>query len=193
MTFEANLILFLQSGMSEFWIYFFRIVTLFGSWLGFALALIPIYFKKKSLSYGFVCTYGAGVGLNTILKACIGRPRPYVSYPDILNLGGSTGFSLPSGHTNSAVMIAIFLSYTAIKYGKNRWTKICVPIIMGLYLMLIALSRLALGQHYLTDVIAGGVEGVVIATVGIIIFNLIVKRLNNGKKRNEGKAESGSK
>jgi len=49
MLFEAKIIEVLQAGTSEFWLYFFRIITIFGSWLGFALALLFIFFKNKKL------------------------------------------------------------------------------------------------------------------------------------------------
>ncbi len=182
MKFEADIIEFLQAGSNDFWLYFFKIVTLFGSWLGFALALLIVYFKKKSFSYAFFLTFGCGVGLNFILKNIIMRPRPFVTWEGIMNLGGVAGYSMPSGHSCSAMIIAVFISYLAIKYAKNRWTKVCVPIIMTLYFALIALSRIFLGAHYLTDVIAGGCEGLIVAIIGILLYNLVMKKRKiNGK------------
>ena len=127
-------------------------------------------------------TYAGGVGLNMVLKHIIMRPRPYVAWEAILNLGGSTGYSMPSGHANSAMIIAVFISYLAIKHGKSKWTKVCVPIIMSLYFATICLSRIFLGQHYLTDVIAGGCEGIIVALIGIMLYNLVLKKRKiNGK------------
>lgn len=182
MKFEADIIMFLQAGINDFWLYFFRIVTLLGSWLGFAIALMIVFYRKKSLSYAFAGTYAFGVLFNKALKHIIIRPRPYVAWDKILDLGGSTGFSMPSGHANSAAIIAVFISYMAIKYGKHKATKICVPIIMFLYLGLTCFSRMILGQHYLTDVIAGSIEGIIIAFIGILVYNLVMKRINAKKQ-----------
>lgn len=186
MKFEADIIMFLQAGMNDFWLYFFRVITLFGSWLGFVIALIIVFYKKKSLSYAFAGTYAVGVLVNKVLKHVIIRPRPYVAYEAILDLGGSTGYSMPSGHACSSAIIAVMVAYMAIKYGKTKATKICVPIIMTLYVALICFSRLILGQHYLTDVIAGTIEGVIFAVIGILIYNFILKK--KGNKSTNGKS-----
>ncbi len=190
MKFEANIIEFLQAGSNDFWLYFFKIVTLFGSWLGFALALLLIYFKKKSFSYAFFVTFGCGVGINFVFKNIIMRPRPFVTWDTIMNLGGSSGYSMPSGHSCSAMIIAVFIGYMAIKYGKSKWTKVCVPIIMTLYFALIALSRIFLGVHYLTDVIAGGCEGLIVAIIGILLYNLVMKKRKTNGKTNQTESDN---
>lgn len=194
MLFEAKIIELLQAGATEFWLTFFRLFTLFGSWLGFVAVLIPFFFKKKSYSYAFFATYGIGVLFNTVLKHIIMRPRPFVLYDTIANFASATGYSMPSGHSNSAAMIAVFVAFYAIKLGKHKSTKICVPIIMTLYVALIALSRMFLGAHYLTDVIVGIIEGVIVATIGLIVYNWLVKRQRTGKADGKtNKTESGNK
>lgn len=181
MLFEAKIIEVLQAGASEFWLYFFRIITIFGSWLGFALALLFIFFKNKKLSYAFFSTYAVGVLLNTVLKHIIMRPRPFVAYETIMNLAGATSYSMPSGHANSSAIIAVFIAFFAIKFCKTRPTKICVPIIMALYVALICLSRMFLGAHYLTDVIVGVIEGIIVATIGLIVYNCYNRKHRTGK------------
>lgn len=180
MKFEADIILLLQSA-GEGWIIFFRIFTLLGTWLGFVLALMPLFFHKKNLSYAFFATFLGGAAINFGLKHIITRPRPYVAWDAILDLGGSTGYSMPSGHAVSATIIAIFLSYLAIRYAKKKSTKICVPCIMVLYWATVLLSRMVLGQHYLTDVIAGTGVGIVIAVIGLVTYHFIMKWLQNKK------------
>lgn len=181
MKFEVDIILFLQSGINEQVATVFRIITLFGSWLGLAFALIFLFFKRKSLSYALVLTFFVGGGLNRILKKIIQRPRPFDAFGAILNLDGGDGFSMPSGHACASVILATFIGYWAIKYGKTKATKILVPIICALYAILVCLSRLMLGQHYLTDLIAGSIEGVIVALFGIIVYNFIIKRMTHGK------------
>lgn len=194
MQFEAKIIELLQAGATEFWLYFFRIITIFGSWLGFVLILMFFFFKKKEYSYAFAISYGIGVLLNTVLKHIIMRPRPFVVYETIANFGAATGYSMPSGHANSAAMIAVFVAYFAIKYAKNKPTKICVPIIMALYVALIVLSRMFLGAHYLTDVIVGIIEGVIVATIGLIVYNWLLKKHKIGSRNGKtDKTEGGDK
>lgn len=181
MKFEAEIILFLQSHCSGLVIDIFRAITLFGSFIGFGIALMIVFFQNKKLSYAFVASFLVGTGMNWVLKTIIRRPRPFDFYSTILNLGAENGFSMPSGHACAAAIIAIFVAYAAIKYGKNMATRVCVPLASAVYFLAIIFSRMLLGAHYLTDVLAGGAEGAVIAILGITAFNLIMKKVANGK------------
>lgn len=184
MVFEANIIIYLQS-IGEGWITFFKIITLLGSWLGFALTLMMIFFKNKKLSYTFFVTFLTAVLLNKGIKAIIARPRPYVSFQEILNLGNVGGYSMPSSHAMCAGIIATFILYAVIssykKTERKRKNKIIsislTSIFVTLFALLICLSRMVLGAHYLTDVLVGLVEGVIISVVGILILKLILKKM----------------
>lgn len=91
------------------------------------------------------------VVLTNIAKYSINRNRPYVSYPFIekLSAGGSPSF--PSGHTSEAFALATSVSLTC-----PRWY-IVAPTF--LWAGLVGYSRMDLGVHYPSDVIAGAVLG----------------------------------
>lgn len=100
---------------------------------------------------------GASIGLNTALtytlKYSFDRERPYLTYPD-LNVDTKyyeNSGSFPSGHTSIA-----FSTATALSLKYPRWY-----IIAPAYLWAgsVAYSRLNLGVHYPTDVLAGAVLG----------------------------------
>jgi membrane-associated phospholipid phosphatase len=99
---------------------------------------------------------GLSMGLNTALtyslKNIINRPRPYTTYPnDIVAYESMKSMSFPSGHTSIAFATATALS---LKYPK--WYVIAPSYAWASY---VGYSRMNLGVHYPSDVLAGAVLG----------------------------------
>lgn len=102
----------------------------------------------------------AGFAFGFILKKLLGRDRPYLAVP-----GALTGdkvwhdYSFPSGHTTASFSLALTygLTYPVLLIG-----------LMSIA-MLVGLSRIYLGQHYPTDVLAGAVIGSIAAVFSIAI------------------------
>lgn len=90
-------------------------------------------------------------GLTTILKRSINRPRPYITHPDIDKQTDGGGASFPSGHTSGAFSLATSLS---LQYPK--W-QVILP--SYLWASAVAYSRMDLGVHYPSDVLAGAIVG----------------------------------
>lgn len=179
---EIEIIYALQ-GAGEGWITFFKIFTLFGSWLGFAVALMPLFFKDRKLSFAYVSTFLVSVLFNLALKAIIARPRPFDDFQGIINHAGADGYSMPSSHAMCGAIIATFLIYFLFGQTKNIWGRIFGTIGLILYSLLVAFSRMILGAHYLTDVAVGLIEGVLLAIIGIIVYNVICKKVEKNKKK----------
>ena len=175
MDFEYDIIKFLQANATTGWITFFQIVTLFGSYLGLAITFIIVFIKNKKLSLALVATFAVAGVINHFIKALIGRARPFDTYNDIINYGNEDGFSLPSGHSLCAGIFATFLVYTLFKTTKNKLDRTLGSLALGSLMLLIAFSRMVLGVHYLTDIIAGTILGILFAIVGIIVYNVVMK------------------
>lgn len=141
------------------------------------ILLIVLFFtwsyKKKdkvirrnaiSISIGWLCA----VLIANLLKYCINRPRPFTTHAFIekLSTGGSPSF--PSGHTTDAFAIA-----TAICLCYPRWYTL---LIMYTWAFAVAYSRICLGVHYPSDVLAGMIIGII--TV-IACFYVMNKYTNN--------------
>jgi len=102
--------------------------------------------QKKSYYTGASLLVAAG--LSTTFKIIIKRPRPFTTYPDIIIKKGKGGsYSFPSGHTTMA-----FATATSLSLSFPKWYVI-VPSYT--YAAAVAYSRMYLGVHYPSDVLAG--------------------------------------
>lgn len=128
-----------------------------------ALAIVPgtmlitgLATKNKDLQRSAVKTC-IGLGLNTLvttgLKYGVNRPRPYETYPDLVIRRTSTGpYSFPSGHTAYAFSLA-----TSATLATKKWY-VAVPCYV--YAGTVGYSRMRLGAHYPSDVLAGALIGI---------------------------------
>jgi undecaprenyl-diphosphatase len=129
----------------------------------FLIVMIPfsIRGREKGLTVFLFSLLALGVadaGSN-ILKHLIERPRPCHTLEELRLLVGCGGsFSMPSGHTVNAFAVAAVFSY--------YFRKAALPLFI--IAVLVAFSRIYVGVHYPTDVIAGAAWGTV--TAGIFIY-----------------------
>lgn len=111
--------------------------------------------------------------LTLTLKRTLNRPRPYATYPDLIEpYRFSLEHSFPSGHTSLAFSTATALS---LKYPK--WYIIAPSYVWATS---VGYSRMNLGVHYPTDVIAGAVLG-----AGSAYLTLLINDWHREKKVNK--------
>lgn len=91
------------------------------------------------------------VMLNLGLKEVFARPRPMV----VSRLVLERGFSFPSGHSMAAAAFYGFAIYLIRRSGLNRAAKRLLTLLCLVAIALVGFSRIYLGVHYLTDVLAG--------------------------------------
>ncbi|PVX44305.1 membrane-associated phospholipid phosphatase [Flavobacterium sp. 103] len=105
--------------------------------------------KKKAIFIGE--TFAASAFVSLALKSIVKRDRPYVTYPEIDNVVEESSYSFPSGHTSSA-----FATATSLSMAYPKWYVIAPSF---LWAGAVGYSRLYLGVHYPTDVLAGALVG----------------------------------
>ena len=121
--------------------------------LGAVIALLFLALRREAVLLAM--TVAGGWIANTAVKALIGRERPQI-VPHLMEAGGE---SFPSGHSfNAAVVyIAMALAFASLSRRHSvRYTLIAAAMAIS---ALIAWSRVLLGVHYPSDVIAGWLGG----------------------------------
>lgn len=146
----------------------FRVITFFGGpaviFVGAAVASALLYRRRLVLGALLLPLVVVGAELlNTILKLAFQRPRPEVAFVHLET------YSFPSGH---AMMSAA--AYGAIAYlawGRVRTRRGRAALLAGTvaWVALICFSRLYLGMHYLSDVLAGAAGGVFWLAVSVAL------------------------
>ena len=101
-----------------------------------------------------IATWG-GVLINALLKNTFDRPRPQVFEWGTHVLTSS----FPSGHAMSSTIAYGTVAYLAARLQRHRWARWLTFIVAGILIVLISTSRLYLGVHYPSDVLAGSLMG----------------------------------
>jgi membrane-associated phospholipid phosphatase len=133
----------------------FAAVTTFGSTpvLALVASTVAAYLVRRGRRLDaalLAVTLGGAQLLTWILKAIFERPRPSFEDP----VATASWFSFPSGHALSSIAVYGALAYLIVGGGRSSQAR---ALVAGLALLvaLIGFSRLYLGVHYLTDVLAG--------------------------------------
>lgn len=129
----------------------FLIITNLGSpYVLILLTLLSFLLKNKKLSFIITANLGLITIINQVLKFIVKRPRP-----SDLFLIVETGYSFPSGHSMVSLSFYGLLIYFIYKYFKNKKLKIFLITLLSLIIVLIGVSRVYLGVHFVSDVISG--------------------------------------
>lgn len=142
---------------------FFLIITKAGEIIGASVLFVLIVFfadKKYRVIYplSVILMILISQGLKQFVYADEHRPNhTYKSLHYIDGLERHSNNSFPSGHTTAAFT---YFTLFALAFNK-RYIQVLAPLVAAL----VGLSRVYLGQHYLHDIVAGAVLGIVIATI----------------------------
>jgi undecaprenyl-diphosphatase len=114
-------------------------------------ALFLVLTNHKYSAILLLVSTAGGIILNGILKLGFNRPRPTIFLPVV----HAVSSSFPSGHAMSAAIVYSTVAYLAARLHKSPWARWLVMTAAFLVIALISISRLYLGVHYPSDVIAG--------------------------------------
>ncbi len=154
--------------ISDFSLPIVKFITNLGSAL-FVIAvsiLLLVFLKDKVIGLSIFLNLAIVGGLNQILKMIFQRPRP-VGY----RLIEESGYSFPSGHSMISAAFYGFLIYLIYKKVENKYIKYSLIIGLTLLIVCIGLSRIYLGVHYASDVLAG----FLVSICYLIVFTSIIK------------------
>lgn len=114
----------------------------------------------RALGIKLACVQVIVTGIVQIIKAWVGRVRPYDALTGIVPLNIEKDYSFPSGHTAASFTAAIVVScfFPVLSIG-------CFGLAA-----FIGFSRIYIGVHYPTDVVAGCLIGTIISIVSMVLI-----------------------
>ena len=155
---------------------FFLFITFFGNHkflIPANLVLLAYYIFKKNnrLSVRVIALALSSLALKMSLKLFFQRERPAIPL-----LNKVQGFSFPSGHALIGVAFYGLLIYITWRTIKTRWLRNTIVVALGIWILLIAFSRIYLRVHYASDVIAGICVGFIWLILSLKVIDMIEKK-----------------
>jgi membrane-associated phospholipid phosphatase len=155
--------------LTTFLIFITRVGTSIGYFI--IIACLTIYFFLRSRNWKFILQTMAVLILATLsniaLKQVINRARPTIEH-----LVTVYSLSYPSGHAMSAMGFYGFLIFLTFRYKMNTWVRGFLFFVLSFMIIAIGMSRVYLGVHFPSDVLAGFIGGLIWVTLCAIIFDV---------------------
>lgn len=145
------------------------VITWFGSFqatIGFVLlGTAVLLWQRRWWQAILLWLLVGGVGLFVQVGKRIfvrDRPSEVAYYPEV-------GYSFPSGHSATAMLLYGLLAYWLIRRVGGLRTKILIVMIAGFLILAVGFSRIYLGVHFLSDVLGGYLLGMSWLILGIVL------------------------
>lgn len=134
-----------------------KFITNFGgaTFLIILTTILIIVIKNRKISGAILMNLLLVTVLNQLLKNILQRPRP-IEY----RLIEESGYSFPSGHSMVSMAYYGFFIYLIYKNVQNKYVKWILIIFLSFLIISIGISRIYLGVHYTSDVLAGFLIGI---------------------------------
>jgi membrane-associated phospholipid phosphatase len=165
---------------------FFQFITNLGDRIAYTAATILLgaflwfRFRNWKFTAQIVSVLLLATLSNIAIKHIIKRSRPSIEHLVSVNT-----LSFPSGHSMSAMAFYGFLVYLCVQSKMNRWIKIILCLVLIALIFSIGLSRIYLGVHFPSDVVAGFMGGLIWVTFCAITFNVLELWRKKRKKPTE--------
>lgn len=137
-----------------------------------AVAIFFILQRKLASTIFLLASVGGGLLISSVAKEFFDRPRP-----DLVPHGSFVHTaSFPSGHSMMAAVVYLTLGVLVARTLPQRRLKIFVLSLAAMTTILVGISRVYLGVHWPTDVLAGWLAGAGWATVCMLVARVLARR-----------------
>jgi membrane-associated phospholipid phosphatase len=174
--FDQNLTLAVHVSANPATTQFFHLISMLGfEGLLVVVFVVGLYYLSKR-RWSYLITWAAGYAgaqvLNAILKLMIARPRPVFEDP----LAVAANYSFPSGHAMMSLVMYGLLAFFMMVHIRNVVTPLLITVTVVVLVILIGYSRIYLGVHFFSDIVAGYAAGIIWLTICIMAMGLFKER-----------------
>ncbi len=153
-----------------------RAITFFGGGPGIALitglaSLVLLYFKKRATAAYLAGTAIGGIVLNSGLKLWFARTRPDLASAAVV----AHWYSFPSGHAMESFIVYGALAYITLRQPWPWKVDSAVLALVLTMVVLIGLSRVYLGVHWVSDIAGGWSAGAVWLVTATVAFDMVLR------------------
>jgi len=131
------------------------------------IIFLLVTLRQTLWAHFFVWLMGGGAILDQILKMSIQRVRP----PG-LRLIAAHGWSYPSGHAMTSTLFYFALIYFILDKKYSWYLRLSISVFAFCLILLISFSRIYLGVHYMSDVLAGFIGGLIWLVICVITMEM---------------------
>jgi undecaprenyl-diphosphatase len=152
------------------------VVLVYLIYLSFALRSAGLRDARR-IYLAVILLFGVAGPAGDILKEIVGRPRPFVEYGlATYALRPSDSPSFPSGHATKAVALALpFLLFVTARDGWHKAVKVLLVVLaLG-----VCYSRVLLGAHFVSDVLAGIGMALICVPLATLLTNKLLNRIDD--------------
>jgi undecaprenyl-diphosphatase len=137
-------------------------ITMLGSAQGLTIVVLVaavILFLRRAWveALGLIAAFAGAGALDAILKLWFHRDRPSVQWA----LARESTFSFPSGHAMLSLVVYGMILYLILRLSHSRLLDVAVSLIALPLILAIGVSRVYLGVHYPSDILAGYLAGAI--------------------------------
>jgi membrane-associated phospholipid phosphatase len=154
--FLADLLEFLSEATSPWILRGIAVILAIGLWVT----------KSRRLAMWLLVTMAIGGLLGLFLKLVVERARPVIEEP----IAVAEGFSFPSGHALNSVLFWAAMLVLAYTFLTRPW-RVLAWLVAVVFVLVTAFDRVALGVHYVSDVVAGWTVGLATVAATVAAFD----------------------
>jgi undecaprenyl-diphosphatase len=140
--------------------------------VGVAIVAFLLFTKQRAEALIVIGVLAAVTAGSEAVKLLVARPRP----PGFSNDAAGVVYSFPSGHVLEAVTIFGIIAVLLWRSSVPTVIRVVVPILFSVFIVFVAIARVAVGAHFPSDVLAGFLGGIGCLAVFAILTGMLARR-----------------
>jgi membrane-associated phospholipid phosphatase len=125
-------------------------------------AVVLLYRRHWHSAIALALVFPVTQGAVQLVKLAIERPRPAANS---VHLAEAQGFSFPSAHSATSVAVYATIAFILIRASRHGHSRVAIASLAAALVLAVGFSRVLLGAHYPTDVLAGWTFGALVASL----------------------------